>query len=124
MAFVTQYYCLLFVSLIALIALINLLKIAHAMGVDTSKMSEEEASLAAIEAIRALNKRVGIPVGFTELGVKESDILDWVSDAMNDPCAGGKPSPHDSSANYSIVPTVTLIRVIDSNKIILTAYLY
>lgn len=66
-------------------------KVAVAMGVDTSAMNEEEASIAAIEAIKALNKRVGIPAGFGVLGVTDADILAWVDDAMADPCAGGNP---------------------------------
>ncbi len=66
-------------------------KVAQAMGVDTSAMSVEEASIAAIETIKSLNKRVGIPAGFGLLGVKESDVLAWVDDAMADPCAGGNP---------------------------------
>lgn len=65
--------------------------IARAMGVDTSAMSEEEASFAAIDAIKALNQRVGIPAGFGELGITETDTLAWVNDAMADPCAGGNP---------------------------------
>jgi len=68
-------------------------KVAEAMGVDTSGMSIEEASIAAIDALKALNKRVGIPSGFSELGITEQDTLCWVDDAMADPCAGGNPVP-------------------------------
>ncbi len=72
-------------------------KVAAAMGVDTSAMSDEQASVAAIDAISALNKRVGIPGGFGELGVTEADVRSWVDDALADPCAGGNPHPmtHD-----------------------------
>ncbi len=66
-------------------------KVAQAMGVDISSLSVEEASIAAIEAIKALNKQVGIPAGFGLLGVEQSDILQWVDDALADPCAGGNP---------------------------------
>jgi alcohol dehydrogenase len=66
-------------------------KVAQALGVDTSEMSMEEASVAAIDALKALNKRVGIPAGFAQLGVTEADTLAWVDDAMADPCAGGNP---------------------------------
>ncbi len=68
-------------------------KVAEALGVDTSAMSVEEASIAAIDALKALNKRVGIPAGFGELGVTVEDTLSWVDDAMADPCAGGNPEP-------------------------------
>ncbi|MDV5171624.1 iron-containing alcohol dehydrogenase [Photobacterium rosenbergii] len=68
-------------------------QVAAAMGVDTSAMSQEEASVAAIDALNELNRRVGIPAGFGELGVTEEDILSWVDDAMADPCAGGNPHP-------------------------------
>ncbi|RQW61891.1 iron-containing alcohol dehydrogenase [Vibrio viridaestus] len=68
-------------------------KVAAAMGVDTSSMNDEEASFAAIEALKALNTRVGIPAGFGELGITEADMMLWVDDALADPCAGGNPVP-------------------------------
>lgn len=66
-------------------------KIAVAMGVNTQGMSEDHASLKAIEAIRALSTRVGIPSGFSELGVKSSDIEGWLDKALADPCAPCNP---------------------------------
>jgi lactaldehyde reductase len=66
-------------------------RIAVAMGVDTSKMSEEEASVAALDAIRALSARVKIPAGFAQLGVKEADIEQWIAPALADPCTPGNP---------------------------------
>ncbi len=68
-------------------------KVAEALGVDTSAMTTEEASMAAIDALNALNRRVGIPAGFGELGVTAEDTLTWVDDALADPCAGGNPHP-------------------------------
>ncbi|MCM2680689.1 iron-containing alcohol dehydrogenase [Echinimonas agarilytica] len=68
-------------------------KVAKALGVDTSDMSEEQASEAAISALHELNRRVGIPSGFGQLGVSEEDTLSWVPDALADPCAGGNPYP-------------------------------
>lgn len=68
-------------------------KVAKAMGVDTSKMTDEEASIAAIDALKALNERVGIPKGFGVLGITEEDMMAWVDDALADPCAGGNPVP-------------------------------
>lgn len=65
--------------------------IARAMGVKTHGMSEEQASHAALEAIRGLSHRVGIPSGFSELGITEEDIEGWLDKALADPCAGCNP---------------------------------
>lgn len=66
-------------------------EIARAMGVITHGMTEEQASVAALNAIRTLSEKVGIPSGFAELGIKESDIEDWLDKALADPCAGCNP---------------------------------
>ncbi|MDH2914991.1 lactaldehyde reductase [Kosakonia sp. HypNH10] len=66
-------------------------RIAQAMGVDTREMSEEEASQQAIAAIRALSAKVGIPSGFSALGVCEADIEGWLDKALADPCAPCNP---------------------------------
>ena len=66
-------------------------RIAEAMGVDTEKMTPEDASLAAIDAIRVLARRVGIPPSLGSLGVKEADIAGWIEPALKDPCMGGNP---------------------------------
>lgn len=66
-------------------------RIAAAMGVDTATMDTEAASLAAIEAIRALSAKVGIPKGFGEFGVTEAELPQWVAQAQKDPCAPGNP---------------------------------
>lgn len=66
-------------------------KVAAAMGVDTSNMDDETASKAAIGAIRALSKTVGIPSGFGEFGVTEAELPAWVEKAQKDPCAPGNP---------------------------------
>ncbi|WP_432453951.1 MULTISPECIES: iron-containing alcohol dehydrogenase [unclassified Agarivorans] len=68
-------------------------KIAQALGLDTSELSPEQASFAAIQGLKDLNRRVGIPSGFAELGVSAQDTLAWVDDALADPCAGGNPQP-------------------------------
>ena len=54
-------------------------------------MSDETASMAAINAIRALSKRVGIPEGFSQLGVSKADIEGWLDKALADPCAPCNP---------------------------------
>lgn len=66
-------------------------RIAEAMGVDSGTMTPEKASLAAIDAIRALAKRVGIPANLSTLGVREADIAGWIEPALKDPCMGGNP---------------------------------
>lgn len=66
-------------------------KVAAAMGVDTQNMSEEEASFEAILAIRALSARVGIPSGFSQLGIQTADIEGWLDNALADPCAPCNP---------------------------------
>jgi lactaldehyde reductase len=66
-------------------------RVAEAMGINTESMTEEEASKAAIRAIRALAKTVGIPSGFGELGVTDDDLPVFVEKAQKDPCAPGNP---------------------------------
>ncbi|WP_413499520.1 lactaldehyde reductase [Buttiauxella gaviniae] len=68
-------------------------KVAAAMGVNTQDMNEEEASFEAILAIRALSTRVGIPSGFSQLGIQTTDIEGWLDNALADPCAGCNPRP-------------------------------
>ncbi|WP_031522114.1 lactaldehyde reductase [Siccibacter colletis] len=66
-------------------------RIAQAMGVNTQGMSDEAASQAAIDAIRQLSARVGIPSGFSQLGVTKADIEGWLDNALADPCAPCNP---------------------------------
>ncbi|MCP2002119.1 UNVERIFIED_ORG: lactaldehyde reductase [Buttiauxella agrestis ATCC 33320] len=66
-------------------------KVAAAMGVNTQDMEEEEASFEAILAIRALSTRVGIPSGFSQLGIQTADIEGWLDNALADPCAPCNP---------------------------------
>ncbi|MTH47002.1 lactaldehyde reductase [Intestinirhabdus alba] len=68
-------------------------RMAQALGVDTRDMSDEEASIAAIDAIRALSKEVGIPRGFSQLGISKADIEGWLDKALADPCAPCNPRP-------------------------------
>ena len=66
-------------------------KVAAAMGVNTQDMNEEEASFEAILAIRMLSTCVGIPSGFSQLGIQTADIEGWLDNALADPCAGCNP---------------------------------
>ncbi len=50
-------------------------------------MSGEAESQEAINALRTLRKRVGIPECFSTLGVTREDIDGWLGKALADPCA-------------------------------------
>ena len=64
--------------------------IAQAMGVDTTGMTVEEYSKAAVDAVKQLSKDVGIPENLKEI-VKEED-LDFLSkSALADACCPGNP---------------------------------
>ena len=66
-------------------------KIAQAMGVDISAMSEQEAAESALDAISQLSKDVGIPSGIKALGAKEEDFVLMAENALADVCTGGNP---------------------------------
>jgi len=66
--------------------------IAKAMGVkDTHIMSIKEARQAAIDAVKQLNKDVGIPATLKQIGVKQEDIVELAKAAFDDVCTGGNP---------------------------------
>jgi lactaldehyde reductase len=65
--------------------------IAQTMGVDTKGMSAEEAAQAAVDAVKALSVRVGIPQSLTALGIKEEDIPALAAQAIADVCTPGNP---------------------------------
>lgn len=65
--------------------------IARTMGVDTTGMTAEEAAVAAVEAVRALSIRVGIPQHLTEIGITEKDIPALAEQAIADVCTPGNP---------------------------------
>jgi alcohol dehydrogenase len=65
--------------------------IAEALGVSTDNMSTIDANNAAITAIKSLSKRIGIPSGLEELGVKEEDFGKLADQALADACTGGNP---------------------------------
>ena len=65
--------------------------IAKAMGVNTDGMTAEQAAQAAVDAVKALSIRVGIPQTLTELGIKESDIPALAAQAIADVCTPGNP---------------------------------
>ena len=65
--------------------------IAKALGTCTKDMTTEEANKAAIQAIKDLSAKVGIPKGLKELGVKEEDFGKLADQALADACTGGNP---------------------------------
>jgi len=69
----------------------KLKRVARAMGVGVLEMSDTQGANAAISAIKALSKSVGIPTGLKELGVKEDDFEEMAKNALLDVCTGGNP---------------------------------
>lgn len=66
--------------------------IARAMGVtNVDGLSEATAVAAAIGAVRALSKTVGIPEKLRDIGVKEADLPKLAVAAFGDVCTGGNP---------------------------------
>lgn len=64
---------------------------AKAMGVDVSTMTNEKGAQACIEEIRTLAKKVNIPAGLRELGVKEEDFPVLAANALKDACGFTNP---------------------------------
>ncbi|PSV33191.1 L-threonine dehydrogenase [Photobacterium sp. GB-72] len=75
----------------AQVAAERLRDVAKAMGVDVEGMTAEQGANAALEAIVALSKDVGIPLGLKELGVKEEDIALLADNALKDACGFTNP---------------------------------
>lgn len=65
--------------------------IAREMGVDITGMTPEEAACAAVEAVRSLAVRVGIPQHLEELGIHEEHIPALAHQAIRDVCTPGNP---------------------------------
>ncbi|MDE5725327.1 MAG: iron-containing alcohol dehydrogenase, partial [Duncaniella sp.] len=65
--------------------------IARAMGVDTTGMTAEEASVAACDAVQALAVKVGIPQHLSALGITENALPRLAEQALSDVCTPGNP---------------------------------
>lgn len=61
------------------------------MGVDTTGMTAEQAAQAAVDAVRALSIKVGIPQHLSDLGITEKDISALADQALADVCTPGNP---------------------------------
>ena len=72
-------------------ALPKYVEIAKAMKVYKEGMTQEEAATAAVEAVKALSIKVGIPQHLTDLGIKEEDLPRLAASAITDVCTPGNP---------------------------------
>lgn len=72
-------------------ALNKYVDIAKAMGVYTNDMNLEEAAQAAVNAVKELSVKVGIPQHLSELGIKEEDLPKLAASAFKDVCTPGNP---------------------------------
>lgn len=66
-------------------------KIAEAMGYDIQGMTDEEAAVAAVDAVKQLSLQLGIPQKLSEIGVKEEDLEQLAQSASADVCTPGNP---------------------------------
>lgn len=66
-------------------------EIAKAMGVNTVGLSKIEAAHAAVDAVKTLAIKVGIPERLRNLNVKEEDLEKLANSAFNDICTPGNP---------------------------------
>ncbi len=65
--------------------------VAKAMGVEVEGLNAEQGAEAAIDAIVALAKDVGIPAGIQELGAKSEDVPVLADNALKDACGFTNP---------------------------------
>ena len=61
-------------------------RVARILGVNTFDMSELDATDKAIQEVKNLNRRIGIPGSLKEVGVKESQFPELTQKAFADPC--------------------------------------
>ena len=72
-------------------ALDKYVDIAKAMQVYKDGMTREEAARAAVDAVKALSVKVGIPQHLSELGIKAEDLPKLAASAIKDVCTPGNP---------------------------------
>ena len=65
--------------------------IAEAFGVNTSKLTDEQAGKKAVACVEKLKQSLNIPKKLSEFGIKEEDLDILSLDAFNDVCTGGNP---------------------------------
>ena len=66
-------------------------EIEKAMGVNTTTFSKLEAAHAAVDAVKALALKVGIPERLRDLKVTEDSLESLAQSAFNDVCTPGNP---------------------------------
>ncbi len=69
----------------------RLKNVARLMGGNVDKLSDEEGAKLAVQLIKDLASKVGIPASLTELGVKEEDLDTLATNALNDVCGFTNP---------------------------------
>lgn len=87
-------------------ALEKYVSIAKAMEVYQPGMSEQDAAQAAVDAVKALAVRVGIPQHLSELGVKEEDLKRLSQAAFADVCTPGNPREVSEEIIYELYKDV------------------
>lgn len=65
--------------------------IARVMGVKVEELTLAEARKAAVDAVFALNRDVGIPLHLRDVGVRKEDIPALAQAAFDDVCTGEIP---------------------------------
>ena len=65
--------------------------IARAMGEKVESLNLAQARNAAVDAVFALNRDVGIPLYLRDVGVRKEDIPALAQAAFDDVCTGGNP---------------------------------
>ena len=68
-------------------------RIADAMGIDTRSLTDEEASVAAVEELERFIDRLGIPRRLRDWGVTEEDLPAIARDALGDLVVASNPRP-------------------------------
>lgn len=83
-------------------ALEKYVEIAKAMNVYVPGMTAEQAADAAVNAVKELSVKVGIPQHLSELGIKESDLEMLAADAFADVCTPGNPREVNKEIIYDL----------------------
>ena len=78
-------------------------RVAKCFEINTFGMTDLEAADKAIEAVAALNDRIGIPKSLSEVGIKQDQLPMLAKRAFEDPCHPSNPRPctqHDLLTLY------------------------
>ena len=67
------------------------INMGNAIGLDMKNVSEEDAVVHVVSAVKALSAKVGIPMTLQEIGVREEDLPFLAKQALLDPCTPGNP---------------------------------